>query len=54
MITVNIVTPLPINRELVTSQSLLKVEGQEEKKERKKKKVTLRPWIQHLPSSGKA
>lgn len=54
MVTVNIVTPLPINGKLVTSQSVLKVrEGAGEKK-RKGKESTERPWIQHLALSGKA
>lgn len=55
MVTVNIVTPLPINGKLVTSQSVLKVrEGAGEKKKRKGKESTERPWIQHLALSGKA
>lgn len=40
MVTVNIVTPLPINGKLVTSQSVLKVrEGAGEKKKGKEKKA---------------
>lgn len=39
MVTVNIVTPLPINGKLVTSQSVLKVrEGAGEKKKERKRK----------------